>query len=116
MWEKFKNWVKDNIPLFATIVALLSGLFIKLFGVCSGRNKRLDANQQLRETAETAVTRTTESVGRASDGVKSAETTVGELKQSIASSEVRLGDSKDTVTDIIRNTDKVEQIINKYNK
>ena len=114
MWEKIKNWFKKN---WGYIVAALGALFGGLFlGLRSGKHRGLDTNKQLCEAAKGTIAETTESVGRASDGIKSAEATVGELKQSIATSELRLGESQDTVEQLIRNTDDIESVLDKYNK
>lgn len=112
MPKKIKNWIKTHLPHIAAALALLAGLFTGLY---TSKRRRLDTNQQLCESAEGTIAQVTESVERASDGIKSAEETVGELKQSIASSELRLGESQDTVEQLIRNTDAVEAIIDKYN-
>ena len=113
MATKIKNWIKSHLPHLAAALALLAGLFI---GLRSSKHRGLDTNQQLCEAAEGTVAEATESVEQASDRIESAEETVGELKQSIATSELRLGESQDTIEQLIRNTDDITAILDKYNK
>lgn len=112
-WTKIKNWIKKN---WLHLVAAFSVFATFFIGLCSGKRRRLEQDKQLCSAAESGIAKATESIESASRELDSAERTVEQLKQSIESSEDRVDDCQDSIGKLIRDTDDIEAILDKYNK
>ena len=114
VWKNIKQWFKKNWGYFvAALGALAGGIFL---GLHTNKHRGLDTNTELCKSAESGITKVTESVSTAAGRLDEATGTLGDLKQSINDSQNRVSDSSDTVGRLISDTNDIKAIIDKYNK